>query len=344
MAIKNYYDILLVSGNATTAEIKQAYRSLARKYHPDSGSPLESQRHFQRITEAYRVLSDEELRKKYDEKISSRNHGEEIYMGETEEDEFRQAFYQQPDGRSHVSNGSHSSASSMSDNGASNSFFSKIKEQLGKPSPSRSSSKKGQATKPEAERETRKSGIFSKGEAQEALKGPRIYNFTVDALESIRGTSREVALKENGEARIVRVKVPSGVEDGAILRVEVPRHDPLRIKVHVTPHRFVKREGDNIVIRIPTTIPEAIFGAEIVVPTLNGPVKINVPPKSEENSRLRLKGRGLKNLSTGHTGDLLIHTEVIVPDNLSAELKEQLRQVENCYNSPVRKDVPTNLL
>jgi molecular chaperone DnaJ len=132
------------------------------------------------------------------------------------------------------------------------------------------------------------------------------------------------------------VKVPTGVKDGARIRV-AGKGEPagaggtpgdLFVRVHVQPHRLFGRRGDDLTVELPVTFPEAALGANVEVPTLNGPVTLKVPAGTSSGKTFRIRGKGAPKKKGGH-GDLLATVEVDVPGKLTREQKklvEQLRE------------------
>jgi molecular chaperone DnaJ len=130
------------------------------------------------------------------------------------------------------------------------------------------------------------------------------------------------------------VKIPEGVKDGARIKL-TGRGEPgqpgapagdLFVKVEVGPHELFGRRGDDLTLEVPVTYPEAALGAQVAVPTLNGPVTLKVPAGTPDGKTFRIRGKGAPRKG-GH-GDLLVTTKVDVPSKLSREEKELLRQLK----------------
>jgi molecular chaperone DnaJ len=140
--------------------------------------------------------------------------------------------------------------------------------------------------------------------------------------------------------RSFQVRIPAGVKDGA--RVRLPgRGEPgpagaaagdLFVRVHVKPHRFFGRKGSDLTIEVPVTFSEAALGANIKVPTLDGPVTMKIPAGTQSGKTFRLKGKGAPR--KGGTGDLLVTVRVTVPSKLSKAERELLRQLQEHESSP----------
>jgi molecular chaperone DnaJ len=133
--------------------------------------------------------------------------------------------------------------------------------------------------------------------------------------------------------RTLTVRVPAGVDDGQRIRLAGrgapgerggPAGD-LLVLVHVTPHKVFRRKGPNLTLTLPVTYPEAALGADVSVPTLDGPVTLRLPAGTANGRTFRVKGRGVPR-KTGAAGDLLVTVEVAVPQTLSADAREALEK------------------
>jgi molecular chaperone DnaJ len=139
------------------------------------------------------------------------------------------------------------------------------------------------------------------------------------------------------------VKVPAGVRDGARIRLAGKgepggpgsRAGDLFVRVHVRPHPVFGRTRDDLTVTVPITISEAALGAQVEVPTLNGPVKLKVPAGTPSGKTFRVKGKGAPR--KGGSGDLLVTVEVDVPGKLSREEKDLLKQLQEVRKGSPRK-------
>lgn len=293
-AEKDFYAILGVSKDASDADIKKAYRKMARKYHPDTNSgTAESERKFKDITEANSVLSDPEDRQQYDA-IRAMGGGARFSAGGT---------------------GGHGGA------GGNDGFEDVFSNLFGGGGGSR---RGGGQVPPEFADLFGGGGGFGGFGQQAPRKGAdRTASTTISFGGSMKGTT--IGLREaNGE--VIDVRIPAGIKDGQSVRVR-GKGAPggagagdLIVKVSVKPHAVFIREDNNIRIHVPVTFAEAALGGQIEVPTLTGEsVKMKVPAGSANGRTLRLKGRGVK--TSKATGDLLVTLDVVVPQNLSKEAK-----------------------
>jgi DnaJ-class molecular chaperone len=151
------------------------------------------------------------------------------------------------------------------------------------------------------------------------------YTLEVDFLEAANGAKKRVTMPDGG---VLDLSVPEGVADGQVLRLKGkgsagPRGseagDAL-VEIKVRPHPQFKRAGDDITLDLPITIDEAVLGAKIEVPTLSGRVQLTVPKATSSGRVFRLKGKGVRNTTAGHTGDQLVTVRVVLPDTIDDKL------------------------
>lgn len=254
MAEKDYYELLGVKKTASDAEIKKAYRELAKKYHPDRNKGnKEAESRFKEISEAYAVLSDSDKRAQYDR------------LG-------REAFGP----------------------GGANPFAGFDFSQFMGGGAGRGRKGGARRSGPTTVDFTDIFGdLFGGGAAGAGFEPPPPEalhaELTIDFRDSIIGTT--MALDLNGEP--IKVKIPEGIRDGQKIRLS-RRSQPLQITVHVRRHPFFERRGDDIHIDLPITIGEAIRGADVDVPTIHGSVRMRIPPGTQAGKTMRLTGKGVK--------------------------------------------------
>jgi molecular chaperone DnaJ len=293
---KDFYAILGVSKDVSESELKKTYRSLARKYHPDSnqGDPGAEAR-FKEISEAYSVLSDSTQRSEYDQ-IRAMAAGRPRFTSGGNaggfDDIFGGMFTDGPP------------------RGGRNADFGDLFSGLFG----------GNASGP---------GFPG---YREPTKGRDVVSrVTLDLRTAISGT--EVNL-EGPSGNTIKVRIPAGVKDGQKVRVKgkgFPSPDGGRqgdaiITVGVPKHPIFERDGDNLRVEVPVTFLEATLGATIEVPTIDGDiVKMKVPPGTPSGKVLRVKGRGVRGGAA--LGDLLVELQVAVPSHLSGAAKGHLEKL-----------------
>lgn len=149
------------------------------------------------------------------------------------------------------------------------------------------------------------------------------------------------------ETQRLTVKIPAGVHTGSQVRLAGQggageRGGPpgdLYIQTEVVPHPLVTREGDDLVMDLPITVPEAMLGAQVRVPTFDGDVTVTVPAASQSGRKLRLKGKGVPNLKGGPRGDLYLVLKVMVPEGKGPEVEQAAEKLKSAYRHDVRAEV-----
>jgi DnaJ-class molecular chaperone len=156
------------------------------------------------------------------------------------------------------------------------------------------------------------------------------YQMEVSFRDAIFGGEREITLP-NGKK--IRVKIPAGVQSGVKLRLaglgepgvgKMPTGDAY-VELNVLPSSLFKREGNDLEVEVPISVSEAILGAEVKVPTIDGPVLLKIPSGSSSGKKLRLSGKGILNNSTGKRGDQYVVLKLIIPPNADAEIKQAIQ-------------------
>ncbi len=368
MATPNYYEILEVEPTATPTEIKKAYRKLARLHHPDITHDDGSRDHFELIQAAYQVLSEPEDRKDYDaiygylwaektkaakektEKESSRVEVQQRIRTNPQQFSFDEGAFAGPAGARFNSGEVVPEAEEPPPPG----LLNKIKRAFGKDTnqikPWGGNARRRPEASPEEEIQRRarrhppkKEPDKSNSAAPPPPEAARVFQFTIDGLESLRGAVREVAVTDGHEPRVFRVKIPAGVTEGNTLRLKLDDGETIQARVHIVAHRLVEREGLDIILKIPVTLREAIDGVDLEIPTLSGPTNVRIPPKTLAEKRFRLKGKGVVNAADGTSGDLYVVTNIAIPEEIPDSLKESLRQTDSFYPNPVRANLPKTL-
>ncbi|MGX5716700.1 DnaJ C-terminal domain-containing protein [Arthrobacter sp. MAHUQ-56] len=302
---KDFYKILGVAKDASDADIKKAYRKLARQHHPDTNpGNAASEKKFKDISEAYSVLSDPDERQQYDA-IRAMGSGARFAPGGAGggnagfEDMFGGLFT--------GNTGRHAGGFNPAGGGIPPEFADLFGGFGGAP-----------------------------GFQRTPQKGAdRTASTSISFAGSIRGTT--IGLREpSGE--VIDVRVPAGIKDGQKVRVRgkgqpgAAGNGDLVVSVSVQPHAFYTRDGDNLRIHVPVTFPEAALGADIEVPTIDGEkVKVRVPAGTPSGRTLRVKGKGVK--TSKATGDLLVTIDVAVPKNLNKDAEAAVKAFAEATSS-----------
>ena len=351
---KDYYKILGVPKTASEKEIKQAYRKLARKYHPDvnpGDKPAEER--FKEVSEAYEVLSDKEKRAKYDQfgeqwqhvqqgggpgGFTSQPYGQDLNFDIGGFDFFETLFGERARG------GRRSTAAMRGEdlqyeievpleeayNGGTRTFTVTAAEVC--------STCHGSGAQPGTEmkqcpvckgtgRRRSIAGISLPGDTCERCGGTG--QVPEKPCSACRGSGRVERQKR------VEVKIPKGVHEGARVRVAGqgspganggPPGD-LLLHVRLKPNPMFERKDDDLYVDLPVTFAEAALGAEVQVPTIPGKVTATLPPGIQSGQSLRLSGLGMPHLRGGGSGDLYARIKVAVPRNLTDQERDLIRQL-----------------
>jgi curved DNA-binding protein len=298
---RDFYEVLGVARDATSAEIQRTYRKLARTYHPDINKDPAAEERFKEISEAYDVLSDPETRKRYDS--------------------FGADFRRVPEGAdpeawgrpsSRGSRRSAQSDTSTSDFGFTTDFGDiDLDDLLGGVFGSR----------------RRRSPGTIAGADQEA-------EITLTLDDAYRGGSRKITLEGVGGTRTFDVNIPAGVTDGQRIRLAGQggrgtggaAPGDLYLVVHIAPDKRFRLVGRDIFVDLPLTPWEAALGATVAVDTPGGETKLRVRPGTSSGKRLRLRGRGLPN-PRGRAGDAFAEVRIVVPSKLTDEERRLFEQL-----------------
>jgi curved DNA-binding protein len=299
MATRDYYHVLGVGKNASDEEIKRAYRKLAMKYHPDKNpNKKEAEERFKEINEAYAVLSDKEKRKQYD------TFGAEGFRQRfTQEDIFRGFDFDE--------------------------ILSSLFGGRGK-------------------REFRYGGrggfdfgdLFGQNASQDMGRMPQkgedaLYELTISLEEAALGGEKRISYQKNGKIEEISVKIPRGIPPGKKLRligkgIEGRNGGPpgdLYLQVNIKEHPFFAREGDDLTVEKEINFSDAVMGTTVEVPTLEGKKIVKIPPGTQSNTKLRLKGLGISRFQGEGKGDEYVKVIVKVPKKLTEKSRKLIEEL-----------------
>ena len=361
VAKRDYYEVLGVGRGASADEVKQAFRRLAMKYHPDRnpGDKKEAEERFKEVSEAYEVLSDSQKRAAYDQ------YGHHGVEGAFRHGNFGWEDFTHFEDISDIFGGLGDILSSF---GLGDLFGSQVRGRRGGRGQGRAGADleyvleidlPDVVTSQEYPLNFRRreacgscNGSGGKGNTGRATcpdcqgRGQVAFSqgFFTMATTCRRCGGQGTLMKEpcttcHGEGRVVAerrltVKVPHGVDSGMRLKLAgegeagmggAPRGD-LYVLIRVKPHPFFQREDENLHCEIPVSMVQAALGCELKVPTLDGNVTMKIPPGSQQGEGFRLRGKGLPSLRGGGRGDQLVRIVVEIPTRLSSAQRRLLEE------------------
>lgn len=294
MADKDYYTILGVKRDASEKDIKQSYRRLARKYHPDvNPGDTAAERKFKEVSEAYSVLGTAESRKKYDQ------FGHQAFSGGF--DPFGSSSGRGGRGAFEFSTGNLRDifGGGGGGGGFSDSFGSIFED------------------------------LFSSGQSRSTRNtGPDLdveKNVDIRFEDAVRGTTIQLRVpRSNGNMDRIQVRIPPGVDTGSRIRVagkgKTSRNGgpdgDFFIITQVQPHEYFIRDGNDIICDAPVTLGEIMLGAKIDVPTIDGKISMTIPAGTQNGRKFRLRGKGVPHLKGDGQGDQYVQIRVVLPDQL----------------------------
>jgi len=292
----DYYKVLGVSKSADEKEIKKAFRKLARKYHPDlNKGDKAAEKKFKEINEAYEVLGNAENRKKYDKYGKDWQHAEDIERAKSQRRQ-RQSSH-------------HSGQSTFTEQDYSDFFESMFGGQHGG------------------------GGFSGFGQRQTRFRG-QDFHAELQLLLTDVYTTQKQTVTVNG--RNIRFTIPAGVRDQQEIKIKGqggpgasggPKGD-LYIRFNIKNNTKFKREGDNLVTQVDLDLYTAVLGGDITIDTFKGKAKLKVKPGIDNDTKVKLKGKGFpKYKKEGQYGDLIVVYKVKIPKNLSAKEKELFTQL-----------------
>jgi len=353
---RDYYEVIGVSRSATTAEIRRAYRKLARQYHPDINKEAGAEEKFKEINEAYEVLNNEEQRAAYD------RYG-------------------------HAGVGGFNGAGAAGDpfGFGGRSPFTDIFETFfgGSTTQTQRGTVRGadlettvDLTFEEAIFGAEKEVEISRLEVCEECQGTRMRNGAEAPICTVCNGTGEVRRVQNtilgqfmtaqacnncgGEGRIISdpcptcrgrgrvskrrkiaVSTPAGVDGESTLRLsgqgEQAPGGPagnLYVRIRVKPHDFFVRHGKQIHLELPLNVAQAALGSEIEIPTVDGPIMFKIPQGTQSGQQFRLRDRGVPDLRGGSRGDQIVTARVMTPTDLNSEQRELLERLGQSLKAP----------
>lgn len=338
---KNYYSTLGVDKGANQEEIKKAYKTLAKKYHPDINKESNAAEKFKEINEAFAILGDETKRSNYDrfgtaeesqgfqngfegfnfEDVFGDFFSESIFGGQTRRKrkgtdlkyEIELDFEEAAFGASKdITLVKFVNCDDCEGTGAENSDMATCEDCNGK------GRKKSTIRTP--------FGIISQATTCPSCQGAG--QVPDKECKSCSGKGR------TRQKKTVAVKIPAGVDNGSTLRLTgegeagEAGYGDLYVEVYVKPHKIFERDGNDILLTVPISFSQAALGADVEVPTLHGNVNLKIPPGTQSHVIFKLSGKGIEDVHTGRKGDQKVRVVLKTPILLTKKQKELLQQLE----------------
>ncbi len=343
---KDYYETLGVSKNSSKEEIKQAYKKLAMKYHPDRNKEKGAEDKFKEISAAYAVLSDDKKKDHYDkfgsEEFQQRYSQEDIFRGFDFGDIFGgdsifDMFF--GGGNRRQSNRGRDLRTDI-DIEFEEAYKGITKEiKVNKLSEcekcSGSGSKDGKKSKCET--------CHGEGQVKRTVRTPFGMFAQVTTCNKCEGEGTEMKNpcdKCEGEGRVnkteeIKVKIPAGVDDGNRLRVSEKGEQGIRggqagdlyVIINVKPSKIFIRDGNDVTLKVPISFTQAALGDEVKIPTLEGDITLKIPAGTQSNTKFKMKGKGFPYLDGYGKGDQFIIAIVQTPTKINKEQKKLLEEL-----------------
>jgi curved DNA-binding protein len=302
MQFKDYYEILGVEPSAGEAEIKTAYRRLARKYHPDVSKEAGAEEKFKAVNEAYEALRDPQKRAAYDQ-LRTRGYrpGDEVQPP--------------PGGFGHGGAEGFDFDEIFAGGGAAGGFSDFFEEMFGR-------------------RRAQQGFGQGQGGRRAPPRGDTRAKLAVPLEAVYNGTAVRIAV--NGKA--LDVRIPKGIKPGQVIRLAGQgSHGDLLLEVEYAAHPQFEVDGRNIIHAMAVAPWEAALGATVSVPTLGGPVELKIPADSEAGRKLRLRGRGLPGSGSMPAGDQIVELEVLAPKAHNDAERDAYRALRDAFGDDWRR-------
>jgi molecular chaperone DnaJ len=339
MKKRDYYEVLGVPKGASEADLKKAYRRLARKLHPDvNPGDKTTEKKFQEVQEAYDVLKEPDKRRAYD------RFGHAAASPGFDAEAAAAAAAARAGAGAGRGSGSPFGGFQF-DSGDLGDIFGNLFGGAGRRSREQGEDASGTIEIPFRDAVLGGFASLSLRREKECPRCGGTGRVGKDVCPVCRGAGRVA------EAETVKIRIPEGTEDGGTIRIPGKGSEgsqggtsgDLYVTVRVTPHPYFERVGDDVHGIVPVTVKESYVGAEIDVPTIHGLRRAKIPPGSQGRQKFRLRGQGVKNPRTGHTGDHIYTIRIMIPKTTTPAGTDAATLLESLYEKPVREDLPKGL-
>ncbi|MGF3522162.1 MAG: molecular chaperone DnaJ [Candidatus Bathyarchaeia archaeon] len=354
---RDYYEILGVPRDATKEQIKDSYRKLAMQYHPDRNKSPEAEEKFKEISEAYAVLSDDQKRQQYDmlghAGFDQRYSEEDIFRGADFNTIFRDLGFDFGDIFSHFFGGGFGGRTfnQRSNRGQDLLYELNItledaargaEKEIEVPRSEKCDACGGSGAAPGTQPRVC-SRCNGQGQVQNMRRSPFGMFVQVTPCPDCNGKGKIIDTfckncRGSGivkKRRKITIKIPPGIDEGYQLRLRgegeaAPNNGEagdLYVLVHILPHDLFVRDGDDLHYVLMLNYPQAVLGATVQVPTLDGPIDVKIRAGTQANEVIRIKGKGMPRFRGYGRGDLVLRTGIIVPQKITREQRILLEQL-----------------
>ncbi len=317
MEFRDYYKTLGVNRAADAKAVSRAYKRQARQFHPDVNKAAGAEERFKEINEAYQVLGDPQKRARYDQMFEAYQRGgmnwQDLFGGGA-----AGPWQQAPGGFTVTVEEGH-----LEDllGGFSDFFRQFFGGDVAPATRSRGRRTRGAPAGVEELLRQSSRGPAAAPAAEATLE--------VTLEEVFRGAQKPVTLQLNGRSRRIDVTIPKGIRSGQKIRLPGALDGAdLYLTVQVQPHPVFERRGDDVHLEVPVSLTEALLGAAIEVPTLEGKVSVTIPSETQNGRAFRLRGLGMPRSGAGR-GDQFVRVKVVLPTGLTEQERrffEEMRQ------------------
>jgi curved DNA-binding protein len=301
---RDFYETLGVKRTASEDEVKKAYRKLARQYHPDRNpGDKQAEARFKEVQEAYDILSDKDKRGQYD----------------------RFGFVGPTSGAGGPGAQGHGGFSFRGMEGVDAADLADLYNLFGGAGAAGGMGDLFGGTTRGGGRRSRRAPPPEEVESE----------VTIPFQTAVLGGTVSLQVDE----RAIDVKVPTGIAEGQVLRLQgqAPNGGNLRLKIHIAPHPYFRRDGNDLILEVPLSLSEAALGTKVDVPTLDGgKLSVRVPPGASSGTRLRLRGKGVKG------GDQYMEIKVVVPAVKDEESRKLIEELAKLHPQNPRDGAPWN--